>query len=271
MQIKGRVLVVAGSDSSGCTGIQADLKTILALGGYAMSAVTAVTARDTHGVVDIHPIPPAFVQRQMRLALQDIGADVIHLGMLHNADLINAVSDVIEELAPDTPIVLDPVAVTKTGRSLLDKEGMRHLKIRLLPRTTIITPNLREGELLAGMTIHTDEERHHAAQMMLTLGARAVLLKGGHDDQDPVVDLLATDEGAVTQYSAPRIESRHMAGIGSTLSAGIACGLAQGLSLHKSVERARAYLQAAIKEAPGYGHGTGPINHGITVSTLPGF
>lgn len=271
MQIKGRVLVVAGSDSSGCTGIQADIKTILALGGYAMTAVTAVTARDTHGVVDIHPIPPAFVQRQMRLALQDIGADVIHLGMLHNADLINAVSDVIEELAPETPIVLDPVAVTKTGRSLLDKEGMRHLKIRLLPRTTIITPNLREGELLAGMDIHTDDERHHAAQMMLTLGARAVLLKGGHDDQDPVVDLLATDQGGITEYSAPRLESRHMAGIGSTLSAAIACGMAQGLSLHKSVERGRAYVQAAIKDAPGYGHGTGPVNHGITVTPLSGF
>lgn len=270
MQIKGRVLVVAGSDSSGCTGIQADIKTILALGGYAMSAVTAVTARDTLGIVDIHPIPPAFVQRQMRLALQDIGADVIHLGMLHNADLINAVADVIEELAPDAPIVLDPVAVTKTGRSLLDKEGMRHLKIRLLPRTTIITPNLREGELLAGMDIHTDEERHHAAQMMLTLGAKAVLLKGGHDDQDPVVDLLATEEGGITEYSAPRLETRHMAGIGSTLSAAIACGMAQGLEVHRAVERGRGYLQACIKDAPGFGHGSGPINHGVTVESFLG-
>jgi hydroxymethylpyrimidine/phosphomethylpyrimidine kinase len=267
MRINGRVLVVAGSDSTGGTGIQADIKTVTALGGYAMTAVTALTARDTQGTVDILPVPVEFVQRQMRMAISDIGVDVIHLGMLHSADMINGVTDVIEELAPGLPVVLDPIAVTKSGRSLLDQEGMRHLKIRLLPMATCITPNLREAELLAGMDINDLETRRHATMMMLTLGAKSVLLKGGHGDEDPVIDLLATEDG-ITTLTYPRQSTRHVAGIGSTLSAAIACHLAQGRGIVDAVKQARGYVQECIRQAPGFGIGAGPVNHAVTVSPM---
>ncbi|MFD2263616.1 bifunctional hydroxymethylpyrimidine kinase/phosphomethylpyrimidine kinase [Lacibacterium aquatile] len=267
MRINGRVLVVAGSDSSGGTGIQANVKTITALGGYATTAVTALTARDTKGAMEIQPVPASFVQQQMRLALTDIGADVIHLGALHTAELINAVTDVIEELAPGLPVILDPVAVTKSGRSMLDQEGMRHLKIRLLPIATCITPNLREAELLAGMDIDDIETRRHAAMMMLTLGAKSVLLKGGHGDEDPVIDLLATEDG-MTTLTYPRQSSRHVAGIGSTLSAAIACYTAQGKPIVEAVKQARGYVQECIRQAPGYGQGSGPVNHAVTVQPM---
>ncbi len=270
MQMKGRVLIVAGSDSSGGTGIQADIKTVTALGAYAMTAVTTLTARDTLGVVDIHPVPADFVQRQMRLAIADIGVDVIHIGMLHTAELVNAVADVIEEMAPDVPLVLDPVIVTKAGRSLLDQNGLRHLKIRLLPRATVLTPNLREAELLGGLEIPDFEARRHAAEMLLTLGAKAILLKGGYDMDKVVIDLLATEDG-IDQYMYDKIETRHLGGVGSTLSAGVATGIAQGLSIRDSVTRARAYLQEAILQAPGLGGGAGPINHAVTVRDLQSF
>lgn len=262
--VKGRVLIVAGSDSSGGTGIQADLKTVTVLGGYAMTAITALTARDTQGVIETLPVPATFVQRQMRLALEDIGADVIMCGMLYDAASINAVADVIEELAPDTPLVLDPIMVAKSGRSLLDHEGLRHMKIRLLPRATILTPNLREAELLAGMEIADIDQRSHAASMMLTLGAKSVLLKGGHGNENPVVDLLATED-ATTILTNELIETRHTAGLGSSLSAAIAVSLAQGMDITSSVLRAREFVQRCLKAAPGFGLGTGPISHAITL------
>lgn len=263
MRLKGRVLVVAGSDSSAGTGVQADLKTIMALGGYAQTAITALTARDTQGTVESLPVPAAFVQRQMRLALQDIGADVIHCGMLHSAEMINAVADVIDELAPDLPLVLDPVMVLKDGRTVLDHDGLRHMKIRLLPLATVLTPNLREAEMLAGMQIRDIDERRHAATMLLTLGAKSVLLTGGHMlESEPVIDLLATEDSTML-LSSDYLGTRHTAGVGSTLSAGIAAGLAQGMSISDAVVRSRRFVQDAMAAAPGYGVARGPLNHAV--------
>lgn len=266
MEMVGRVLVIAGSDSGGGAGIQADIKTITALGGYAATAITAITAQNTQGVEAVYPLQPAIVQQQIRVVLNDIGADVIKLGMLYDADMINAVSDVLDELAPHTPTVLDPVMVAKGGEPLLDQHALRYMKIRLLPRTTILTPNIPEGELMAGMDLSTLDQRRRAASMMLTLGAKSVLLKGGHGDHsEQLVDLLVTEEETIELY-ADWLETKHTHGTGCTFASGIAVGLAQGLPLRDAVTRAHAYVHQAIKTAPGFGKGYGPLNHAVTVA-----
>jgi hydroxymethylpyrimidine/phosphomethylpyrimidine kinase len=263
--LKGRVLVVAGSDSGGGAGIQADIKTITALGGYAATAITALTAQDTLGVHAIHPVPLPFVRLQMECGLDDIGADVIKTGMLGDAATIACVCDVLEERAPGLPLVVDPVMVAKGGERLLATEAIAALKRRLLPLARVATPNIPEAEALAGMAIPDVEAMHHAATALLTLGVRAVLLKGGHLPGDMVVDLLATEDG-IEAFSAPRIETRHTHGTGCTLASAIAAGLAQGMGLRDSVVRARAYVRAAIAAAPGFGAGHGPLDHGVTLN-----
>jgi hydroxymethylpyrimidine/phosphomethylpyrimidine kinase len=262
--MKGRVLVIAGSDSGGGAGIQADIKTITALGGYAMTAITALTAQNTQGVHAIHPVPVEFLRAQMECVLADIGADVVKTGMLGTAEVIATVCDVLERHARGVPIVVDPVMVAKGGARLLADDALGMMKRRLLPLATIITPNLPEAEALAGMPIHGVPEMGHAAEFMLTLGVPAVLLTGGHLTGDRLVDLLATEHG-VENFSSPRIHTRHTHGTGCTLASAIAAGLAQGLSLRDAVIRARAYVHAAIAAAPGYGAGHGPINHAVTV------
>lgn len=270
MEMKGRVLVIAGSDSGGGAGIQADVKAITALGGFAMTAITALTAQNTRGVQSVLPIAPDFIQAQMRSVLTDLGADVIKIGMLHDADVINAVADVLEELAPGVPLILDPVMVAKGGAVLLEQNGLRHMKIRLLPMTTLLTPNIPEAQLMAGMDITNAEQRHHAATMMLTLGAKTVLLKGGHasDTGDTVVDLLV-GEGLEETLVVDRIASRNTHGTGCTLASAIACGVAQGMTIPAATERAHAYVHEAILHAPGFGHGHGPLNHAVTVAPFP--
>jgi hydroxymethylpyrimidine/phosphomethylpyrimidine kinase len=266
MEMKGRVLVIAGSDSGGGAGIQADIKTITALGGYAATAITAITAQSTKGVEAVYPLQTGVVQQQIRVVLEDIGADVIKLGMLYDADMINAVADVLDELAPHTPTVLDPVMVAKGGEPLLDQTALRHMKIRLLPRTTLLTPNIPEAELMAGMDLSTLSMRRRAASMMLTLGAKAVLLKGGHGDHaEALIDMLVTEDETIELY-AKWVETRHTHGTGCTFASAVACGLAQELSLRDAVARAHAYVHAAIKSAPGFGHGFGPLNHAVTVA-----
>jgi hydroxymethylpyrimidine/phosphomethylpyrimidine kinase len=260
----GRVLVVAGSDSSGGAGIQADIKTIMALDAYAMTAITALTAQDTQGVHAVYPVPPEFIRQQMVSALSDIGADAIKIGMLHNEAVMNAVCDVLEPYARRIPIVLDPVMVAKGGHHLLDESAVATLKRRLLIITTVLTPNVPEAEVLSGMSIHDEESMRHAAEVMRTLGAPAVLMKGGHLPGAEVVDLLATEAG-VEAFRSPRIATKHTHGTGCTLASAIAAGLAQHLSLRDSVVRARAYVHAAIYSAPGFGTGHGPINHAVTI------
>jgi hydroxymethylpyrimidine/phosphomethylpyrimidine kinase len=261
----GRVLVIAGSDSGGGAGIQADIKTVTAFGAYAATAITALTAQNTLGVHAVHMVPPEFVARQIAVVLDDIGADVIKTGMLGDTATVEVVCDALMRHAEGVPVVVDPVMVATTGARLLEADALAMLRRRLLPLACVITPNLPEAEALAGMTIADVAAMHRAAQAMLALGVPAVLLKGGHLPGDVVVDLLATADG-VEEFVAPRIVSRHTHGTGCTLASAVAAGLAQGLGLRDAVVRARDYVRAAIAAAPGFGAGHGPLNHAVTMS-----
>jgi hydroxymethylpyrimidine/phosphomethylpyrimidine kinase len=262
--MRGRVLIVAGSDSSGGAGLQADVKTATALGAYAMTAVTAVTVQNTKGVTGIHAIPVETVVAQIRAVLADIGADVVKTGMLGSGDLIDTVHALLKREAPDAPLVVDPVMVAKGGAALIDRNAVHAMKTRLIPRATLITPNLPEAEVLTGRKIETLQAMREAVKPLLDLGAKAVLLKGGHLPGDALVDIYAGPDGT-QEWSAARIATRHTHGTGCTLASAIATGLAQGLGAVDSIARARAYVRRAIETAPGLGAGHGPLNHAHTV------
>lgn len=262
--MKGRVLIVAGSDSGGGAGIQGDLKTVTALGGYAATAITALTAQNTCGVFGILGIEPGFIAQQMRVVLEDIGADCIKTGMLHNAAVIETVVDTLDTAAATIPLVVDPVMYAKSGDSLLDPAARATLIQRLLPRATLITPNVREAAALSGLSIRSPDDLAAAARQLLELGPAAVLVKGGHLPGATVTDWLIWRDGAEA-FSAPRSPSRNTHGTGCTLASAIATGLAQGLALNAAVQRALAYVQAAIRSAPDLGTGCGPLNHGHTL------
>ena len=259
--MRGRVLVVAGSDSGGGAGIQADIKAVTALGGF---AATALTAQNTQGVFGVHPVPVAFIRQQIQVVMEDIGADVIKTGMLGDVATIEAVCAALADYAPGVPVVLDPVMVAKGGHALLADDAVGVLRRRLLPLARVITPNLPEAEALSGVRIANVEDMKVAAQILLSLGVPAVLLKGGHLEGDALTDLLATPEG-IEAFESQRIQTRHTHGTGCTTASAVAAGLAQGLSLRDAVVRARAYVRAAILAAPGYGAGHGPLDHGVTV------
>lgn len=258
MAAVGRVLIIAGSDSGGGAGIQGDLKTVTMLGGYAMTAITALTAQNTQGVFGIHPIPTDFIAQQMRLCLDDIGADAVKTGMLHSVEVIETVAT---HLPHGVPLVVDPVMIAKGGAPLLEAQALAALKTQLIPRATLITPNLPEAELLLGRPIHGVEAMVLAAQELLALGPMAVLLKGGHSDDAVVTDVLAQANAAPITLQTPRIATTHTHGTGCTLASAIATGLAQKLPLEEAVRRAHAYVQRAIAAAPGLGHGHGPLGH----------
>ena len=266
MSLKGRVLIVAGSDSGGGAGIQADIKTVTALRGFAMTAVTALTAQNTLGVFGVVGIEPAFIAEQMRVVLDDIGADAIKTGMLHNSAVIEAVCRVIEEKAPDLPLVVDPVMFAKGGHALLEPEAMTVLRERLLPLATVVTPNIPEAESLTGLTIASVGDMAAAAEQLGKMGTASVLIKGGHLAGDTLTDFLY-DNGGVNRWDDSRIKTPHTHGTGCTLASAIATGLAQGLSLDNAVDRARSYVRLAILRAPGFGHGHGPLDHGHTIET----
>lgn len=260
--MRGRVLVIAGSDSGGGAGIQADIKTITALGAYAATAITALTAQDTMGVHGIMPVPPDFVRLQIETALADIGADAVKTGMLGSAAIVEAVAALLADRAPGVMLVADPVMIAKGGARLMPGDAVAALKRTLLPLVSLLTPNVPEAEVLAGCQITTLDEMRHAADALLTLGVPAVLLKGGHMPGPTVVDLLATVDD-VAFLERTRIDTRHTHGTGCTLASAVAAGLAQGMALRDAVVRARAFVQAAIAEAPGFGQGHGPLNHAI--------
>ena len=259
-----RVLSVAGSDSGGGAGIQADLKTFAALGCYGMTAITALTAQNTLGVSGIHAVPPAFLKAQLQAVIEDIGVDAVKLGMLHAPEVVEVVAWAIEHYKLDK-VVLDPVMVATSGDRLIAQETVQRLVNELFPRVTVVTPNLDEAALLVGHPIADADALQGAADELLALGARAVLLKGGHLPGDDVVDLLATAGGKSQRFAAPRIESPNLHGTGCTLSSAIACGLAQGLDLPAAVEQARAYIRGAMQAGVGVrtGQGHGPLNHGF--------
>lgn len=261
--MKGRVLIIAGSDSGGGAGIQADLKAVTALGAFGMTAITALTAQNTLGVHGVLPVPLDFLRQQIAVVLDDLGADALKTGMLADSATIDAVCDEITARAPGLPLVADPVMVAKGGHPLLVPEAAETLKRRLLPIAAVLTPNLPEAEALCGFAIQDVGAMHQAAKALLALGPKAVLLKGGHLPGDEVVDLLATG-ARIEIFRDRRIATRHTHGTGCTLASAVAAGLAQGLSLRDSVIRARAYVRAAIASAPGFGAGHGPLNHAVT-------
>jgi hydroxymethylpyrimidine/phosphomethylpyrimidine kinase len=270
MTMQGRVLIIAGSDSGGGAGIQADIKTVTALNGFAMTAITALTAQNTLGVHGVHAVPTEFITQQIEVVLSDLGADAIKIGMLHRADVIHAVADVIEAWGKTIPLVLDPVMVAKGGHALLQEDAMQALKERLLPRATLLTPNVPEAEALTGKTITAISDFGPVGDKLARLGAKASLIKGGHlsrdlENHDMVTDLLWRNGFHAEVFQSHWVETKDTHGTGCTLASAIACGLAQGLDLVKAVMRARAYVHQAIVSAPGYGSGHGPLNHAHTV------
>jgi hydroxymethylpyrimidine/phosphomethylpyrimidine kinase len=259
-QRQGRVLIIAGSDSGGGAGIQADIKTVTVLGGYAATAITAITVQNTLGVQDVFKVPPAMVSAQARAVLDDIGADAFKTGMLGGRAMVEAVADILAA-APEIPAVVDPVMIAKGGQSLLSDKALSALLNRLVPLATLLTPNAPEAEALTGISITDLDGQRRAAEALMALGARAVLLKGGHLPGERVIDLLATPDGE-TLLEGPRVETRHTHGTGCTLASACAAGLAQGLPLSEAVARAWAYTAEAIRRAPGLGAGHGPLGHG---------
>ena len=260
-----RVLTIAGSDSGGGAGIQADIKTITCLGAYASSAITAVTAQNTRGVEGIHDIPPTFIAKQIQLVLDDINADAIKIGMLSNREVIEAVANTLT-FPPwgnlSIPLILDPVMVAKGGAALLQPDAVETLINKLFPLATLVTPNIPEAELLTNMKITTVEDMEKAAHHIATLGPKNVLIKGGHLDSKNVTNvLLTTEPNTIHHINSPRIDTHNTHGTGCTLASAIATYVAKGISLKEAVEKANAYVLAAIEHAPKLGHGHGPLAH----------
>jgi hydroxymethylpyrimidine/phosphomethylpyrimidine kinase len=256
---RGRVLIIAGSDSGGGAGVQADIKTVTALGGYAATAITAITVQNTLGVTGVHPIPLDIIAAQARAVLDDIGADAIKTGMLGDVATVELVARLLDSAA-GVPAVIDPVMVAKGGASLLEAKAVAAVKTLLVPRAALLTPNAPEAEALTGLTLATPDDQRRAGEALLALGARAVLMKGGHVAGDRVVDILMTADGETT-FEGERIDTRHTHGTGCTLASACAAGLAQGLPLTAAVARAWTYVHEAMLRAPGFGAGHGPLDH----------
>ncbi|MBA4795472.1 MAG: bifunctional hydroxymethylpyrimidine kinase/phosphomethylpyrimidine kinase [Phenylobacterium sp.] len=256
---QGRVLILAGSDSGGGAGIQADIKSVTMLGGYAATAITAVTVQNTLGVTGVHPVPVDIVQAQARAVLSDIGADALKTGMLGDAAMVEAVAQILDEAA-DLPAVVDPVMVAKGGAALLPDAAVEAVRRLMVPRAALLTPNAPEAEVLTGLPVADADGQRRAGEALLALGARAVLMKGGHVPGERVVDLLMTPQGE-TAFEAERQATRHTHGTGCTLASACAAGLAQGLSLTEAAAQAWAYVQEAMAHAPGLGGGHGPLGH----------
>ena len=259
--MEGRVLIVAGSDSGGGAGIQADIKAVTMLGGFAATAITALTAQNTRGVHGIFPVEPGFIAQQMHVVLEDIGADAIKTGMLHSPEVIETVVRQVEKNARGVPLVVDPVMVAKGGARLLESSAESALKLRLLPMAAVVTPNIPEAEVLTGLTISTVEDMTRAVDALLALGPGAVLLKGGHLEGDVVVDILRTADGEQHSFEDTRIRTQHTHGTGCTLSAAIATLLGHGQELEHAITLARNFVYRAIEAAPGFGGGNGPLGH----------
>lgn len=256
------VLTIAGSDSGAGAGIQADLKTLAALGVYGCSAITALTAQNTREVAEVFTLPPAFVRRQVEAVFDDMPVSVVKTGMLANSDIVLAVAEALAA-RPALPLVLDPVMVASSGQRLLEDAAVQALITHLLPRAALLTPNRLEAAALLGCRpAGTPDEVQHQAERLLALGPAAVLLKGGHDSGPEVIDLLLTPAGAEF-FRAPRLHTPHTHGTGCTLAAAIAAGLARGLSLDVAVSAARQYLQRALERAHQLkvGSGAGPVHH----------
>ena len=253
-----RALTIAGSDSGGGAGIQADLKTFTVFGAYGMSAITALTAQNTCGVAGIHPVPPSFVKAQIDAVVSDIGVDAAKTGMLANAELVRVVAEAVRAWRIE-PLVVDPVMIAQSGAALAEDEVADAVLRELLPLATLVTPNLHEAGRLSGLTVASVPDMHRAARRLLDAGARAVLVKGGHLDSGDAVDVF--DDGREThEFRSERLPALHTHGTGCQLSAAITAGLAGGLPLVHAIGRAKMFITDAIREGLAIGRGTGPAN-----------
>lgn len=258
-----KVLTIAGSDSGGGAGIQADLKTFSAIGCYGMSVITALTAQNTRGVNGIHAVPPAFAVQQIDAVLSDIGADAIKIGMLYSAELIEAVAAALKKHGAQK-IVLDPVMVAQSGDKLLQDDAVEAIKAYLMPLAEAVTPNLPEAEVLTGQTLQNRQDVENAASELTAHGSRSILIKGGHGDDNQSSDLLyLAGENRAVWLTAERIQTRNNHGTGCTLSSAIAAYLSCGHDIEKAVQKAKAYMNQAIAAGAAYkiGHGHGPVHH----------
>jgi hydroxymethylpyrimidine/phosphomethylpyrimidine kinase len=254
-----RALTIAGSDSGGGAGIQADLKTFQELGVFGMSAITAVTAQNTLGVQAIYPLSPLAVEQQIRAIGTDIGVDVVKTGMLFSSEIIFAVVEAIQAFRW-TKVVVDPVIIAKGGAALLQEKAIHALTEKLLPLATVVTPNIPEAEKLTGIVIRNKADKQEAARKLAGFGAQYVIIKGGHDSGEKAVDLLF-DGSQFTEIAGRRVATLHTHGTGCTFSAALAAGLANGLDIESSLRQAKAFIQAAIEDGINIGSGHGPTNH----------
>ena len=255
----GRVLIIAGSDSGGGAGVQGDVKTVTMLGGYAATAITAITVQNTLGVSAVHSLASEIIDAQARAVLDDIGADAVKTGMLGGRPAVEAVAALLD--AYGVPAVIDPVMLAKAGAPLLDSDAVTLFRALMLPRAALLTPNAPEAAILTGLACATTDDLRRCGEALLAAGARAVLMKGGHIVGETVTDVLMTPAGEAS-FSGPRIHSRHTHGTGCALAAACATGLAQGMGLDAAVARAWGYVAEAIRQAPGLGAGFGPLDHG---------
>ena len=261
--MQGRVLIIAGSDPSGGAGIQADIKTVTALGGYAATAVTALTVQNTKGVSAVHPAPPDVVAEQIDAVLEDIGADAIKIGMIGDRAIATLIGDKLTKVT--APVVLDPVLVATSGDALAGDGVASAILEMITPRAAVITPNIDEARALTGVDVKTRADAITAGEALLARGAGAALVKGGHLSGDVVEDVLVTPAGAHV-FSHPRLQTTSTHGTGCTLASALATGLAQGMALEDAAARAVEYVFLAIKNAPGYGGGRGPLDHGHVIA-----
>ena len=259
MKPKSKVLIIAGSDSSGGAGIQADIKTVTALGSYATTAVTAVTAQNTKGVKIITSIPAKNVQKQITMILEDIGTNAVKIGMLHNISIIKCVYNILKKYKLKN-VVLDPVMIAKGGMQLINNNSINYLKKMLLPLCNVVTPNIPETEVLTGYSISNKEDMIKAAKKIISMGAKNVLLKGGHLKNKMIFDILVSKK-EIKIFPKRKIKTRHTHGTGCTLSSALATCLSQKKNVYKSCKISLRYVDQAISTAPGYGKGFGPLNH----------
>jgi len=256
---KSKILIIAGSDSSGGAGIQADIKTVTALGSYAMTAVTAVTLQNTKGVKGIASISAKNLQKQITMVLDDIGADGVKIGMLHNTSLIKCVHKVLKKYRLKN-IVLDPVMIAKGGTKLLNNNSIKYLTTLLLPLCDVVTPNIPEAEVLTGYSISNKEDMIKAAKKIISMGAKSVLLKGGHLKNKMIFDILVSKK-KIKIFPKRKVKTRNTHGTGCTLSSALTAYLSQKNNIYKSCKFSLRYVDQAILSAPGYGKGFGPLNH----------
>lgn len=266
MKTKSKILVIAGSDSSGGAGIQGDIKTITSLGGYAMTAITAITVQNTLGVKSVTSLKSQDIKNQILFTCKDIKPDVIKIGMLHSSNVIKIVATSIKNIG-STKIILDPVMIAKGGSKLLNNSAVKTLKSYLISKTFLLTPNIPEAEVLVGIQITSVDDMRRAGECLLRMGASSVLIKGGHLTDDTLTDILLT-QSEEKFYSSPRLKTVHTHGTGCTLASAVAAGIAQGLELQIATDRARKYVFEAIRSAPGLGAGHGPLNHAHTIRKM---